>query len=551
MAIPRIAKQIKKSDFTLRPVTVNKQFNLPLDEITSEKGYLVRKGYHSGIPVPINDVKSDNDLKNTDGSFQAIIWSSLNHMFYNDPYNPSATFEHVNRYKTYKYISPTLSHISIPYLDLGEALKKNSVELINYNYLNSIIDDGNGNLIDREVPTSLAEIWNNNHLVSYWSFNDLYKDVLRWNSDPLLEDGDYAYDFPFNADTMTSEFKGISLIKSKSYEDADTRGAISTNDGYIRTAHNDHFNLIDDDFLIHMKIELTSHNNGTILSKNGVKKTKKIGLIEEVTDKGIKIRKKIYYEDEHVATNIYPYNLSIDTGVITFTRSDGKNLTKITIPAVGESWIDLIICRYTDSNVPKLSIFLNGSLVETVTDNTISPYNDYDLLFGTSSILEGSARTNVGLDEIRFYNNSFYDSSTVLELMTDLSKTQNMFYTNVIGNVFYRSGNIVITTPFSYYDTFLDNIDLLRFKSTHMIYEYEVLCRINKGEFNLTLNPTARIYKSSDQLNSDFTDGGLKPYISEIGLYNEAGELLVVAKLAQPVMSRDDVNINILIKWEA
>lgn len=41
------------------------------------------------------------------------------------------------------------------------------------------------------------------------------------------------------------------------------------------------------------------------------------------------------------------------------------------------------------------------------------------------------------------------------------------------------------------------------------------------------------------------------PYATSIGLYNDSGELMAVAKLGQPLQMRDDVDINVAIRWDA
>ena len=47
-----------------------------------------------------------------------------------------------------------------------------------------------------------------------------------------------------------------------------------------------------------------------------------------------------------------------------------------------------------------------------------------------------------------------------------------------------------------------------------------------------------------------FTDGTALPYISSIGLYNDTNQLLAIAKFAQPVQKRDDVDMNFVIRWD-
>ena len=43
------------------------------------------------------------------------------------------------------------------------------------------------------------------------------------------------------------------------------------------------------------------------------------------------------------------------------------------------------------------------------------------------------------------------------------------------------------------------------------------------------------------------TGSDFVPYITTIGLYNAAGQLLVIGKLGQPIKNRDDVDMNFLI----
>ena len=75
--------------------------------------------------------------------------------------------------------------------------------------------------------------------------------------------------------------------------------------------------------------------------------------------------------------------------------------------------------------------------------------------------------------------------------------------------------------------------------------------RIKKGSFNLSYNPTARQSFKSDLLIDEMTGSLLLPYMTTIGLYNDEGDCVAVAKMGQPVQMRDDVDINILVRWDA
>jgi hypothetical protein len=78
----------------------------------------------------------------------------------------------------------------------------------------------------------------------------------------------------------------------------------------------------------------------------------------------------------------------------------------------------------------------------------------------------------------------------------------------------------------------------------------ETWIRIKKGSGNLTMNPTARQNPDSDMYINDFTGSLLTPYITNIGLYNQKGELLAVAKTGQPVQMRTDVDLTFKINMD-
>ena len=54
-----------------------------------------------------------------------------------------------------------------------------------------------------------------------------------------------------------------------------------------------------------------------------------------------------------------------------------------------------------------------------------------------------------------------------------------------------------------------------------------------------------------DDATGSLENGSLFPYATSIGLYNDKAELLAVAKFNQPIMMRDDVDINVLVKWNS
>lgn len=83
-----------------------------------------------------------------------------------------------------------------------------------------------------------------------------------------------------------------------------------------------------------------------------------------------------------------------------------------------------------------------------------------------------------------------------------------------IGNVFYKNGKIVLSTSGSIFDTiFCNHLSQIpeyeiHYKSKDLIYEKEIICTANPGEFNFSTNPTSySIPTSSFKVgnNSSFT----------------------------------------------
>jgi hypothetical protein len=74
-----------------------------------------------------------------------------------------------------------------------------------------------------------------------------------------------------------------------------------------------------------------------------------------------------------------------------------------------------------------------------------------------------------------------------------------------------------------------------------------VITRLDQGDFNMSLNPT--LTADNDITYQNFVTGSdFSPYITTIGLYNDAGQLLMVGKLAQPIKKRRDVDMNFLLR---
>lgn len=554
MAIPTVYAPVKIQDFTLKPFKVFKEYRLnSTDLVSTASGYNIVDGVHYWKPTPIGSSLANNDPTNSfDGSYQHTIWKSINHMYYKFPYDSYATFEHSNRRYTFKFLNYSCSVFSMPHNDYGQRIKGHSVEITNSSHGFNLQDDGNGNLYDPSIETgSFTKSYN---LVGYWGFNSTYQNFrYRSGTKPT---GYYTYESrvfePDEKSTIQNITYDVGVENSAMEAQFDGESYIMTHDrNEFDPAKNETFNIS-----LWIKAPVTQSNEdgnyNIIVSKRGVIRTQTFGIAPKYNqnDKIVETR-HISSSILDDSTDIYPYEIQLlnssagaDAGKIRVKRSNGINTSTC-----------LSTSTITDGNYHHISMNINSDQISLYVDGNLqssaSALNQDDIV-NRHSIVFGSLNRQFdyalsgSLDEIRMYNTSL--TSTQIATLAD-SSSMAMYQTAVVGNVFYRQGNIVVSSLQPKYQNAFKDTWNLKYRGTHTIYQNEVLCRVKKGSFNLTYNPTARQSFKSDLLINEMT-GSLKPYATTIGLYNDAGDLLVVGKLAQPIQMREDVDINFLIRWD-
>lgn len=97
--------------------------------------------------------------------------------------------------------------------------------------------------------------------------------------------------------------------------------------------------------------------------------------------------------------------------------------------------------------------------------------------------------------------------------------------------------------------TYLYNPYKVKFNSTMTVYQQQIRCQVNENEFNMTLNPTA-MSDSSGSVANNVTGSEFTPYVTTVGLYNEANELLIVGKLARPFPMPANTDVTFIIKYD-
>lgn len=119
----------------------------------------------------------------------------------------------------------------------------------------------------------------------------------------------------------------------------------------------------------------------------------------------------------------------------------------------------------------------------------------------------------------------------------------------VVGNVIYSHGLVIITNPAigNYYANYFSGS--ITWQSSQPIYTYNYHCPVAESDFNYTLHPTSTI-GSNGEINPELTGSYFKPYFTTVGLYNDANELIAVAKMGQPVPVSNNNETTVVVKLD-
>tara|TARA_B110000977_G_scaffold16287_1_gene19989 strand:- start:122 stop:1018 length:897 start_codon:yes stop_codon:yes gene_type:complete len=122
-----------------------------------------------------------------------------------------------------------------------------------------------------------------------------------------------------------------------------------------------------------------------------------------------------------------------------------------------------------------------------------------------------------------------------------------------VGDIIYEHGIITLTSASSNLIssfTLEDNVTC-SFQSTMTIYESQYKCTSLANEFNYTQNPSAISGSTNSGIVYDFLTGSyFQPYVTTVGLYNGANQLVAVGKLSQPLQNSNITDTTILVNLD-
>jgi hypothetical protein len=216
-------------------------------------------------------------------------------------------------------------------------------------------------------------------------------------------------------------------------------------------------------------------------------------------------------------------------------------------------------------------------------------FNTASRTFTTSSTIYSIPRNlyGVNINPGGSFKLSLEVSPSVYSVITDDGEgnlyvqdgySDSKFY---VGDIIYSHGIAIVSEQQSWeaYVTggyWVDNYDedtsvdvlseQLTWQTSHPIFTHTYHCKIRESEFNHTYNPTAlssslkTVYDSMGDIysisasycNGDkkntITGSEFQPYITTIGLYNDANQLIAVGKMSQPVPKPANTEMTITVK---
>jgi hypothetical protein len=172
--------------------------------------------------------------------------------------------------------------------------------------------------------------------------------------------------------------------------------------------------------------------------------------------------------------------------------------------------------------------------------NYIQP-NSFNWIADSGSIYDDGEGNLIFSSSGQICGQIFYPHGLAI-ITSDSIPAQDGYGFGSYGTVLYGGGDIDIITNF----VTGSNVTC-SFSSSITIYETQYKCTARENEFNFSLNPTLLSGSNNDILYSFATSSLFQPYVTTVGLYNEAQQLLAVGKLSQPLPLSPTTDTTILI----
>ena len=576
-----IWKKLKKGDYTVRPFEVYKLWEISSDsnepnnyyglyDINVYRAYYPENHKYYGAVANLSSSLYER-VFTTQSLDPKLLWYYLDHTFYTE-YSKEKKPTVITDYNRITYLAESSSVMVLPQGVFGEGIRRGTVNFTSVNQTASrqihMVDDSQGNL--RDSAFDETKMVGDDRLYLYLGFNEKYREY-NFRNKPT----EYVLDGSPLSNTVTSiRNKQISYLSGIPTTDTSQSTGVSAylDGGYYRVEQPTNFNFSGRTsfaFSFWLNIPPTQSNLTQPYNSLFDKQTTREFVVKDRQTKVIsQIENHSNLTTVYGGATNYPFDIKIYNQTadsigykhkIEFSQKSGNALFSVTSSAISESVWNHIVCQKSASYY---QIWVNGVLSGEVSGSiTTNTSNENKFYIGGNGTDSGSFSGY--LDEIRVYNKGLTPEQ-ITYLGDNSFETGYAYQTSRIGNVFYKHGMIVVSDPRpKYWNALLGrtgNFDFDgtsygftgSFRSTTTLYEYEVICKIRRSEFNFTQNWTIRKDRNNDSqtIENYATSSFFNPYITTIGLYNDNYDLVAIGKLSSPLEKRDDVDMNIIVRWD-
>ena len=126
---------------------------------------------------------------------------------------------------------------------------------------------------------------------------------------------------------------------------------------------------------------------------------------------------------------------------------------------------------------------------------------------------------------------------------------------NYVGNLFYDIGVFTITETASFSST-KDYSDVtsgnysIRYQGSHEINTNEYVCELQPNEFNETQNVTIYKTNGNGKFKDNLTSSYWPNYITEVGLYDDEGELVAISRLSKAIPKSTKIPMRFFVRMD-
>ena len=174
------------------------------------------------------------------------------------------------------------------------------------------------------------------------------------------------------------------------------------------------------------------------------------------------------------------------------------------------------------------------------------------------AIKPGSFSMAAGVESSRYVSSSFVSGGYIIETNSDGFRIyddgegvlRDADKNNMkVGDIIYTHGHAIITDETTVAELDFQAEYTVAWQSSHTVYTHHYRCKATDSQLNYSQHPS--IKSGSNGYVYDFATGSyFQPYITTVGLYNDANELVAIGKLGQPVPKSRYTDMTFVVNFD-